>query len=115
MFRIYRDLIHLRDSHPALRVGDWSLVESKPSRLLSYLRQNDDETFLVLINPSRKPIDDYSLTLTAGLLEEEIEVGMLLGEGEPSAPTINDSGGFFEYKPLSSLPPQSTFILELSS
>ncbi len=52
---------------------------------------------------------DFRLT-HQGSLEEEVEVRMLFGEGEPSAPMINDSGGFFEYKPVSSLPPQSTFV-----
>lgn len=108
----YRDLIHLRNNHPALRVGDWTLVEPKSSRLISYLRQHDDEKFLVLINPSRNTVEDYSLDLAKGTLEGEIEVKLIFGQGEPTAPRINDSSGFSDYKPLDSLPPQSTFIFE---
>ncbi len=111
----YRELIQLRNNHPALRVGDWTLVDTKPSRILSYVRQDGNETILVLINPSRNMVDDYSLSLSDGLLDDEIEVRLLFGEGKPSAPDINDAGGFTDYKPFDSLPPQSTFIIEFIS
>ena len=110
----YRSLIHLRNDHEALRSGDWTLVETSPGRLYAFLRHSDDETILVLINPGKKSIDDYSLELPAGPLATPLQATLLLGEGDVTAPTVNQEGGFSEYAPLDTLPPQSTFVIQLS-
>ena len=109
----YRALIQLRNEHESLRTGGWILVESDPGRLIAFLRHSDDETLLVLINPSRKTVDDYSLTLESGPLSSETEATLLFGEGIPTAAELNQAGGFTNYKPLDTLPAQSTFIIAL--
>ena len=111
----YRTLIALRNENEALRIGDWTLVDSKPGRVYAFLRQSDDETILVLINLSDKPTDNYSLSLAEGSFAGEMEVEMLLGVGTAVTPTINPNGGFDEYVPLSSLPAQSTTIIMLNN
>lgn len=110
----YRDLIKLRNDNEALRIGDWFLIETEPSRLYAFLRQSDEQTILVLLNPSKKDVDDYSLSLDEGPLAGSFGTTLLYGEGNPAPLTVNELGGFSEYKPLSSLPSQSTFIFELS-
>ncbi|UCG24020.1 MAG: DUF3459 domain-containing protein [Chloroflexota bacterium] len=111
----YRSLIRLRAEHSALRVGDWTLVESNPKRLYAALRHDDDETLLVLINPSDREVTDYGLSLPAGPLSDQTEATMILGEGVPEAPIVNATGGFDDYAPLASLQPQSTYVILMSS
>jgi glycosidase len=111
----YRRLIHLRNEHSALRDGAWSLVDTDPGRLYAALRYDEDEALLVLINPSRREVGDYSLTLPSGPLADTASAVLVLGEGDLSSPQINDAGGFDQYAPLAMLPPRSTFIIELSS
>lgn len=110
----YRTLIHLRNEHDSLQLGDWTLVDAKPGRLYAYIRHIDDQNILVLMNPSRKIVSDYSLELTTGPLEELGEISLLMGEGRLTAPLLNGQGGFENYAPLESLAPQSTYIIQLS-
>jgi glycosidase len=110
----YRTLIHLRNKHDALRLGDWTLVDANPGRLYAFLRHTDDQHLLVLINPSRKIVSDYSLELATGPLTKLGEISLLLGEGSLIAPVLNGRGGFENYAPLESLAPQSTYIIQLS-
>jgi alpha-amylase len=114
LFNHYRTLIHLRNDHAALRVGDTHIVESDSNRVYSILRQSADETLLVLINLSDDPIDDYALNLASGSLAEITSASLLLGEGEPVPPAVNAEGGFDDYMPLPELAPYSTTVIQLS-
>ncbi|MCL4868999.1 MAG: alpha-amylase [Anaerolineae bacterium] len=109
----YRTLVHLRNAHEALRVGEWLLVESSNARLYAYLRHTDDEVILVLLNLSHIATNDYTLTLSDGPLSGEITLVMLLGEGNAAAPQLNNTGGFNAYTPIPELPPHSSFIIRL--
>jgi cyclomaltodextrinase len=53
---IYHDLIELRKHYPALTSGQlvW-LTNSDPSRIVSFLRQDDKDEFVVVINFSNRP------------------------------------------------------------
>ncbi|MDJ0752513.1 MAG: alpha-amylase family glycosyl hydrolase [Ardenticatenaceae bacterium] len=111
----YRTLIHLRNAHEALRVGEWTLVEPNSGRLYTFLRYTENEVILVIINMNRNPVlaDKYSLELAEGPLSETVEAVSLFG-GEPSeAPTVNDSGGFSGYVPFAEIPAQSAHIIQL--
>jgi glycosidase len=109
----YRALIHLRNEHPALRTGALQLVESSDRGVYSFLRYADDETLLIVVNLSKEPITDYTLTAVEGLLNGTPGAELLLGEGDVAAPTLNEAGGFTDYTPLAALPPQSSVIIRL--
>jgi hypothetical protein len=98
-----------------LRSGEWILIDTDPGRLYASLRYDDDELLLVLINPSRRDVTEYSLALPDGPLPATSTAKLLFGEGELSSPEVNGNGGFDQYVPLATLPPQSTFIIDLSS
>lgn len=109
----YRNLIRLRNEHPALRTGEFDEVTSDDSSVYSYLRYTDDETLLIVINLSRRPAEDYTLSLESGPLTGTPEATLLLGDGEPAAPNVNANGGFDAYVPMTPLAPRSTMILRL--
>jgi alpha-amylase len=109
----YRTLVHLRDEHPALRTGTIQLVESSESGVYSFLRYGEDETLLIVVNLSRNAIVDCALTTDESLLSGTPGAELLFGEGEVTAPTLDDAGGFAGYVPLAELPPQSSFIIRL--
>ena len=54
MLHFYHRLIELRQSEPALNVGDYVPVMCKPP-LLAYIRKQGDKQFLILLNLSHKP------------------------------------------------------------
>ncbi|MBU0705392.1 MAG: DUF3459 domain-containing protein [Chloroflexi bacterium] len=110
----YRRLIHTRNTHAALRVGDWREVEVEDKRLYAFLRHSpgNGETLLVLINLSDEPITDYSLSLAEGPLS--VGSGNEIFTGVPvSGPAVNGEGGFDGYTPLAELTPYSTYIIRI--
>lgn len=113
LLNTYRDLIHLRLAHSALRHGDILLVESDSRAVYSFIRRSEDETLLVLTNLSGEAVTDYRLSLNEGLSGASA-ASLVYGEGTVFAPTLTDAGGFEGYSPLASLPPYSTTILALT-
>ncbi len=113
----YRSLINLRNNHAALRVGEWSLVESNSGRIYAFLRHTEDETILVLINLSRQGVnaDQYALEIESSALRGAVGATSLYGLAEPIAPTVDSAGGFADYVPFSEIAPRSTHIVQLSS
>ena len=107
----YRRLIHTRDGHEALRIGDWREVNVEDRRLYSFLRHSDNETLLVLINLSDEPISDYSLSLEEGPLSQGSAAEVFTGTSV-SAPKVNADGGFDDYKPVEELGPYGAYIIQ---
>ncbi len=108
----YRDLIHLREAHPALAQGDFTAVDSGAKQVYSFLRRGDDETLLVVINLSGKPVSDYGLTLDAGAGGGQ--VSLIWGSGDLTQPEIDADGGFTGYVPLAELAPYSLTVIGLA-
>ncbi len=110
----YRNLIQLRNANPALRVGEWIEVLPQNGRIYSAIRHTPEQALLVLINLSSMEQSDYNLQLEEGPLSGSSTPIMLMGNGNPAPPTINEAGGFADYKPIAALPPHSTFVIQLS-
>lgn len=111
----YRQLIHLRNAHDALRIGDWLAVESEQAQIYAFLRTTDSQQLLVLINLSGDEISDYSLALADGPLTAAGSAELLLGQPTAVAtPSISANGGFSDYVPVPTLPAHSTFIIDLT-
>ncbi len=106
LLSLYRDLIHLRNEHEALRVGDWSLVEANSPRLYTFLRQTENETVLVVINVNKNAVsaEDYSLELAS---DGSVTAVSLYGLQPGSNPTSGT------YVPFDEIPPQSVHIIQL--
>ena len=112
----YRDLIHLRNTHPALLNGDWVQVESGSKQVYAFMRRSADEQILVVINASRNAVNrsDYALTLTNGTLPTGVRPVSLLGEANPAEISINANGGFDAYIPFSVIPGKGFGIIQLA-
>jgi glycosidase len=109
----YRALIHLRNAHSALRRGAYAEVESDNRRVYAFIRQDADETLLVLINLDREAAAGFTLTLDEGTLANIATAELLFGAGEVSAPTLNDAGGFDAYVPIATIPARGTVVIRL--
>ena len=109
----YRALIHLRNEHEALRIGEWIEVETDSADVYAFLRAAEDDALLVLINFSEDPVSDYSLSLSEGPLVGEGVPELLFGSADPASLNVNEAGGFDAYRPVETLPPQSSFIFKV--
>ena len=108
----YRRLIHARNQHEALRVGDWQEVQVRDEHVYAFLRHSDEETLLVLINLGGDPISEYSLGLESSPLSEGRASEVLTGV-PVNPPTINANGGFDAYVPVAELAAYGTYIVQL--
>lgn len=109
----YRTLIHLREAHPALRIGDMLLVDSSDPQVFAFLRQGEGETVLVVVNLSDQPVSDLTLSLASGPLAGQSQAKDLLsGQILPGFKT-NAAGGFAAYTPLPTLEPYQQLVIDL--
>jgi glycosidase len=109
----YRALIRLRNTHEALRIGNWLPVETGKSVVYAALRFSDEEAVLVVVNLSGREVNDYNLSLLRGPLRPVLRPALLLGQGNFYAPTVSERGGFDSYRPVDTLPPYSSVLIQL--
>jgi len=116
LFSQYRSLIHLRNQHTALQIGEWKLVDPGSQWLYAFIRHQRDEVFLILLNVHTRDltVESYGLTLETGPLSEPVEAYSLLGLKKPASPMVNKHGGFSKYIPFESLPPKSFAVIQFS-
>jgi glycosidase len=110
----YRNLITIRNQHPALRYGSISSVSTNNPGVYAALRVSDSETILILVNLTKNPINNYALSLqTASLPDGSYQLDSILGAGMGAS--LGISGGVFNNsQPLAELSPYSTYILLIS-
>jgi glycosidase len=111
----YRTLIHLRNDHPALRVGDIYAVEVDTESIAVYsmLRVSETETILVLINLGEEPVDAYSLEFTEGAVTDGTYTLTSLVDDTLVSSLEVVEGGFDGYIPVETLEPFQVLILQL--
>jgi alpha-amylase len=109
----YRQFIRLRDENEALRVGDFTFVDSNSGSVAAFLRHTDDNVVLVVVNLGARPIEDYRLSLEESALVGPLAAEALVGGGPVVAPELNSAGGFEDYKPVETLEPYANHIIRL--
>ena len=106
----YRQLVALRAAHPALASGTWTAVASDAPGVVAALRWSPVETALVLTNVATTA-SSPTLSLDAGPLCGTPTVDAVLGDGPVTAPAVTAGGGFAGYRPVASIPAQSTVVM----
>jgi alpha-amylase len=113
---VYRDAIRLRDQHPALRSGAVTLLENDAESVVGRIQSVDGEDLLVVTNLGAEAVSDYGLSVESSPLCGAVRatvVGNVATNGDATAPTVDDDGGFEGYRPLADLPPRSVTIIAL--
>jgi glycosidase len=115
LLNLYRRLIQLHRSHPALERGSFTALESSDAAVGAFLRHTDDEDILVVLNFGAAVVEGVTLRaprseLAAGTYQAEPLLGAPLG-----APlSAGDAGAIDGYNPLQSLAPHTGYIFRLS-
>ena len=113
----YRNLIHLRNSQPALQYGEFIAVDSTYRSAWGYLRYTADETLLIVHNLDDRESRDYTFTIDESPLSNVNSIDVIYSTTEitPHLPEINENGGFTDYVPIDApLPPFSLYVLRLN-
>ena len=121
----YRDLIELRNAHPALRTGATFPVVAPTTGVSAVLRATADEQLLVLANLGAAPVTGIRLSLADGPLcgaptarivyataDSFGEPAVPLAGTEPPATTV--AGGFDAWIPVPELPGRSVVVVRLA-
>jgi alpha-amylase len=116
LLEVYRTFIHLRNEHPALRVGQTYVLNSGHSKVAAYLRTVKDEVLLIVFNIDNAPVNNYDLDvdIAIGPLSGSYTAQSLLDDSTINPITVNDKGGFDGYIPLPELPPYSIIVVQLT-
>lgn len=78
------------------------------------MRYDANEAILVLINLTGKPVSDYSLGLPQAMsIKDGAHALTDLFGGQPAAALTVTGGKFSAFKPLQTLNPEGTYILQL--
>jgi alpha-amylase len=112
----YRNLIHLRNAHPALQYGETILVDSSYRATWGYLRYTTDETLFVVHNLDDNVAEEYTFTIEESPFTGFTSAELIFSthEAEVALPELNEQGGFVDYIPIATpLPPFSLYVIRL--
>jgi len=110
----YRQLIHLRNEHIALRRGELIPLESTCPPVYGYLRHHPEETVLVILNFSAEEQTGCAFSLSQSSLRPGSYTAQELLHGvEVEGLTVDEKGGFSGYAPVATQTPWEGYILLL--
>ena len=104
----YRDLIHLRATHPALAGTETVVLTTVDDPYLAQLRSNGDEVALVVTNFGPKPVTPTLDLSGAPCVRAGMAVEALFGTA--TVAPLDDPGA---YAPVPELAPQQTIVIGL--
>ncbi len=111
MLALYRRLIRLNASSPALRHGVSLAVAANERKVYACMRETDDEVVLVLANFADAPQSGAQLTLEHSRLRSGWPMHEELAGAAPTAPVITAAGGFRDWTPLAQLAPKTAYVI----
>jgi alpha-amylase len=117
LFSHYRNLIHLRNDHPALQYGETLLLTSSFRASFAYLRYTDEEVLLVVHNLDDQPAEDYLFSLDESPFTSISSIDIVFASTEitPNLPQPSETGALADYRLTNDpLPPQSLYVLRLN-
>lgn len=110
----YRRLIQLRQANSALRRGDLVILKADTPAVYAYLRVHPEGAALVMVNLSNRPISDYSLRVTTSPLRGTQPGRDMLADAAIADLTVDEQGGFEDYRPIPELAPLGSYVIELT-
>lgn len=110
----YRNLISLRNSHPALRTGKLSLLYTANPGLFACLRTSPDESVLAIVNLTASSIRNAQFSLLASDMIPGEYVPLSLLDKKPLATmTVLANGRIRNYVPVPEIAPYETIMMLL--
>ena len=112
LLAIYRNLIHLRNEHYALRTGTYVQVKSGNNKLFAMLRVAEKESVLVLVNLGKEAIAQPALDWSESGMNGKYRSRVLMGSGKVNALTVGEQGEVSGYTPLAEVPANGVVVIQ---
>jgi len=118
LLTLYRNLIQVRNTHYALRTGQYIQVDTNNSSLYAALRVAEKESILILVNLSKDPLTNPRLFWAQSPLSGSYNMTPLLVDGKLASPKfttlkVGAQGAGADYQPLPEIPANASLILLL--
>lgn len=97
ILNLYREVIALRNTHPALRTGSYLPLQSDCRQLYPVLRVGEDEILVTLVNVGRLSMEDCTLSIGSSPLSGEYSLQSIWGEAFSSTITFDANGAVSEF------------------
>ena len=115
LLNLYRELIDLHATHPALGHGDLFPLESGERSVLAFLRQTNTETVLVVLNFGKAEVAGFNLSGSGGLLAPGAyeAVSIFSSDQAETTLTIGDDGNLADLS-LGTVAGRTGYIFQVS-
>ncbi|MDZ4721191.1 MAG: alpha-amylase family glycosyl hydrolase [Roseiflexaceae bacterium] len=117
LLNLYRTLIQLHTSIPALAHGSFTTIETMgaPS-VAAFIRRSGDSMVVVVLNFGTQPVDGATISAVASDLEPgTYRLTALLGDAQSADLVVGPGGAIANSAPLLRLAPQTGYIFRLNS
>ena len=115
LLSLYRQLIQLHTSTPALGHGDFTALKSSSPNVAAFVRQAGDDAVLVVLNFGKQPVADLKLALDkSGLAPGQYQLQALLTEASAAPLTVADGGAVADYAPLPAVEARTGYVFKLA-
>jgi len=116
LLALYKQLIALRREHPALAHGAYLPVDSGNNGVYAFLRQTQQQSLLVVINLTNKPVSEYALAANHSALSGTSQAFDLITQSQsPVKAEASTVGKFTAFKPLAILAPNQVAAYRITS
>jgi glycosidase len=116
LLSLYRTLIRLRASHPALGAGGLLPLTASHDAVVAFVRRLGERAVLVVANLGDVPLSGVRLTGEAGTLAARRHtLTDMLGTSAPSRLTAGRDGSVRAYVPLPVLAPRQAYYFDVSA
>jgi len=111
---VYRELIHLRASRPALGSGDLIALEVSSPAVAAFVRRRASDAALVIANLGPDPVRAPGLRSDAGTIPPGVRsIRAVYGGAEAAPLEVAPDGSFRGYVPLDEIAPMSMHVFDL--
>lgn len=107
----YRQLVHLRQEHPALQYGQFIKLNSSSPQVLASLRILGDEVILTLVNLGDGPAAGFTLSASNLPVQGDFSPTPLLGSAALAQMGIDDTGRLENFSPLVELGANANLVI----
>jgi alpha-amylase len=116
LLNLYRRLIHLRATHPALAAGELVPLPASSGAVAAYLRREGGRAVLVIANLGAASLADVALSSEERVLPPGwYELTSLLHGPRGAALEVGSDGRIDGYVPLRTLGPRESHVLEIEA
>ncbi|HWA87390.1 MAG TPA: alpha-amylase family glycosyl hydrolase [Opitutus sp.] len=111
LLALYRRLIRLHASSPALRHGQPIEIAVNDRGIYAAMRATDDEAILVIANPTEAAREGVSVSARDTPIRGSWTVREEIDGAAITAPPLSAAGGFTNWTPLGSLPANAAYLV----